>query len=209
MSAIIGEENGLTKEHNSRMLGELDEVLIHDVAGDIIDFGCWKGTMSFLMAQRLQTFGITDKKIYLVDTFTGHPTEQITTLDKKWSFINNLEYFRNPSIDSIIDTFKTLGFDNYEIIQGDINNADTIDRLPASVCFASLDFNMFVPTIYTLGYLSQVMSNKSIVIEDDYENIDGITLAFNHLCHVGLFKVKKGYNPGGSFQLKSQHDKVS
>lgn len=202
MSTIIGEENGLTKEHNSRMLGELDDVLIHDVAGDIIDFGCWKGTMSFLIAQRLQVFDITDKKIYLVDTFTGHPTEQITTLDEKWGFINNLEYFRNPSIDNIVDTFKTLGFDNYEIIQGDVNNADTMDRLPKSVCFASLDFNMFVPTIYTLTYLSRTMSRQSVIIEDDYENIEGITSAFNYLCRAGVFKVKKRYNPGGSFQLK-------
>lgn len=192
---MIGTENGLTVEHNSRLLGELEEVLKNDTVGDIADIGCWKGTLSFLMAQMLIKYN-SQKTIYLYDTFCGHDQNQIKDIDKKWGFINNLDYFKNPSIEHIEKTFGALNFTNYVIVKGDVGQ--TLVNAP-SLSFASLDLNLFEPTSISLSILKNKLAPNGIIIEDDYNNITGITEAFNQ-CD--WLKIKKEYKPGASFVWK-------
>jgi hypothetical protein len=193
---MIGTENGLSVAHNSRLLGELEEVLVNNIDGDIADIGCWWGTLSFLMAQILMRHN-SQKTIYLYDTFSGHNQEQIQDIDKDWGFINNLNYFKSPSIEYIHEAFKSLGFSNYVIVKGDI--LETLESAPI-FCFASLDLNLFVPTSKSLTVLENKLSKDGVVIEDDYNNITGITQAFSH-CE--WLKVKKEYLPGASFVWKN------
>lgn len=193
---MIGEENGLTIGHNSRLLNELEEILKNGVAGDIADIGCWKGTLSFLMAQILLKYN-SQKTIYLYDTFCGHDQSQIKDIDKKWGFINNLDYFKTPSIEHIEQTFSKLNFTNYVIVKGDVGQ--TLVNAP-SLSFASLDLNLYEPTSISLSILKDKLVSNGIIIEDDYNNITGITEAFNK-CD--WLKIKKEYTSGASFVWKN------
>ena len=51
------------------------------VPGDFVECGVWKGGSAMMMALALQHFGISDRKIYLYDTYEGmtEPTAEDTT----------------------------------------------------------------------------------------------------------------------------------
>lgn len=191
----IYEENGLTKEHNSRMMCELEYVLDNNVEGDIADIGCWQGTMSFIMAEILLKRN-TDKTIYLFDTFEGHNTSQIDKVDESWAFINNLNYFKLDNIVKNIEkTFGAIRFKNYRIVKGDI--FETFELKYPKFCFASLDLNFYNPTVRALSFMENHLSENGLIIEDDYNNIEGITKAFNEN---NRFKIFNTFNPGASFR---------
>ena len=54
----------------SIILRELERVLSQAVAGDVVEFGCYVGTTSVPMAQRLRS---TDKRLFVYDSFEGLP----------------------------------------------------------------------------------------------------------------------------------------
>jgi SAM-dependent methyltransferase len=196
MSDIIGEENGLSVEHNSRMLIELENVLEKNIEGEIADIGCWQGTISFLIAQILKKRNI-EKTIYLFDTFDGHILSQIKDVDKNWSFINNLPYFKTKNIvDSIKNKFEQIGYTNYKIVQGDVLKTFELDY--PQFCFASLDLNFYEPTMSAIKFMEKHISPGGIIIEDDYENIDGITQAFNGQKNI---QIVNRFSPGASFKF--------
>lgn len=191
---MIGEENGLKKSHNSRMLGELERVLNSEIDGAIADIGCWQGTVSFLMAEILIRRNI-DKTIYLFDTFEGHKESQITEIDKQWAFIDNLDHFKVDNIvNNIIKTFKEIGYSNYKIVKGDILETFALDY--PKFCFASLDLNFYGPTVSAINFMEEHMTTGGVIIEDDYDNIDGITKAFDENKNI---KIINQFHPGASF----------
>ena len=51
------------------LYANIRHVMIHDIPGDIVECGVWKGGMVLLAALTLKKFGDTSRKIYLYDTF--------------------------------------------------------------------------------------------------------------------------------------------
>lgn len=179
-------KNGLDCKHNSRFLSGLKEVVEKNVEGDFFDIGCWKGTSSFYAALFFKKNQITNRKIYLFDTFSGHPESQKQEIDKKWGFDSKLGYFINPSIDEIRNTFKQLDFDNYEIVVGDI--FETLSSIKTKIGFATTDLNHYLPTKFALEYLSENLEDNGMIFEDDYSNIEGISLAVDELIKENKLK---------------------
>lgn len=173
---LIGTENGLSVEHNSRFIFGLEKVINENVKGDFFDIGCWRGTKSFLAADYFLKNNITDRSIYLFDTFEGHVG--VSDKDQEWGFIHKLDEFKVVSTDDIKHTFELLGFSNYHIIKGDIR--ETLPKhLNVKVAFCVTDLNLYEPTKYTLDFLKNSMVNGSLLHEDDYNNITGITQCFD------------------------------
>lgn len=50
-----------------------EEVLRHNVLGDVIETGVWKGGATIYLAGILKANGITDKRVYVADSFAGLP----------------------------------------------------------------------------------------------------------------------------------------
>ncbi|HSV10124.1 MAG TPA: TylF/MycF/NovP-related O-methyltransferase, partial [Hanamia sp.] len=49
----------------------IDYIFKNDIEGDFVECGVWKGGSSMLMAMMLKQHGMTNKKLYLYDTFEG------------------------------------------------------------------------------------------------------------------------------------------
>lgn len=172
--------------HNSRFLVGLKEIVEKNVPGDFFDIGCWKGTLSFYAALFFKENDVTDRKIYLFDTFEGHPENQKEEIDKQWGFDSKLDYFKNTSIDDIVATFEKLKFNNYQIVKGDI--FETLPKTNTKIAFATTDLNHYVPTKFALEYLCEKLSDQGMIFEDDYGNIQGINLAIDELINEGKIK---------------------
>lgn len=165
-------KNRLSLQHNSEFLKGLKTVI--NQKGCIYDVGCWTGTISFICAKFLMENNI-DKKIYLFDTFTGHPEDKRTDIDDEWKY--PLGEFKNVDIESIKNTFNQMNFNNYEIVQGDV--CETLKEIKEKPAFISLDLNYYASTKGALEILNKNHYKHTIIWEDDYDNIQGINKAYN------------------------------
>src|SRR5919108_423410 len=52
---------------------QIQHVLCHNVPGNFVECGVWRGGSSFLMAELLRQAGVTDRKVWLFDSFEGLP----------------------------------------------------------------------------------------------------------------------------------------
>lgn len=195
MSHIL--KNGLDYNHNIEFVKGLQTVL--DKEGCIYDIGCWTGTLSFLCAQFLIENNI-DKKIYLFDTFDGHPSERRTEEDSSWNF--PIEGFKNVCIDDIKRTFAQLNFSNYELVKGDV--CETIKQVSETPAFISLDLNYYASTKCALEALNGNHYKHTIIWEDDFNNIQGINKAYTECPFVEEINLNQSRGSFFKFVIKNE-----
>ena len=56
-------------------------ILNNDIKGDFVECGVWRGGSSMLIAGMLHNRNLTDRKIYLYDTFEGMPPPSVKDVD--------------------------------------------------------------------------------------------------------------------------------
>ena len=103
-------KNGLSVEHNAEFIKGLEYACSNNVPGDFFDIGAWTGTVSYFAAIFFKLNNI-NKKIYLFDTFEGHPRVHYTDKDSSWSF--NTDEFKNVNIDNIVNSFVSTSIFHY------------------------------------------------------------------------------------------------
>lgn len=148
----------------SVVLRELERVLAASVPGDVTEFGCYVGTTSVYLAERLKS---TDRTLWLYDSFEGLPPkaaedhspagEQFVTgelLATKKQLIANLKQAHVPMPRITKGWFSAL------------TEAD----VPGQVAFAFLDGDYYHSVKDPLKLLWPRLSPGAIVVVDDYAN---------------------------------------
>lgn len=187
--------NGSSVEHNIEFIKGLEQVCSDNIPGDFFDIGSWTGTVSFFAAVFFKLNNI-NKRIYLFDTFDGHPPKHKTDKDDSWR--SNINDYKDVNTTVIVNIFNRIGYSNYELVKGDI--FDTLPKFKDHpISFASLDLNYYAPTKFALQFL-QTNNFKGTIFEDDYQNIDGITNAFDESIFVKKHD-KLNSVRGGFFKL--------
>jgi O-methyltransferase len=172
----------------SVVLRELQRVLTAGVSGDVTEFGCYVGTTSVYLAERLKDTG---RMLWLYDSFEGLPPktsedsspvgEQFVTgelLATKKQLISNLKQARVPMPKITKGWFSDL----------------TRDDVPNKVAFAFLDGDYYHSVKDPLKLLWPVLSPGAIVVVDDYANeaLPGAAKAVNEwlIGHQATIKVE-------------------
>ncbi len=62
---------GLKRLANARSC--IESILADDIPGDVIEAGVWRGGMSIFMRGVLKAHGVSDRKVWLADSFQGVP----------------------------------------------------------------------------------------------------------------------------------------
>lgn len=146
------------------MLRELEHVLTAGIPGDAVEFGCYVGTTSVYLAERLRD---TDRGLWLYDSFEGLPPktsedyspagEQFVTgelLATKKQLINNLKQARVPMPRITKGWFS------------DLTGAD----IPERVAFAFLDGDYYHSVKDPLKLIWPRLSPGAVIVVDDYAN---------------------------------------
>ena len=118
------------------VLNELRQTL--DLPGDVVEFGCYEGDTSILLADVLRNQ--PDKWLYLYDSFEGLPEK--TAEDKSadgWRFQAG-ELKASP--DTVRSKFKKYDLPEPVIVKGWFDQLDNSD-LPESISFALLDGDFY------------------------------------------------------------------
>lgn len=146
------------------ILRELETVLTNGVEGDVTEFGCYVGTTSVFLAQRLKA---TNKQLYLYDSFEGLPPK--TTEDEspaglqfktgellapKKELVKNLRQANVP-----MPTIKKAWFSH-------LTEAD----IPTAIAFAFLDGDYYHSIKDPLTLIWNHLAPGATIIVDDYAN---------------------------------------
>ncbi len=152
----------------------IEDVLAHGVPGDLIETGVWRGGATILMRAVLKAHGVTDRLVWVADSFAGLPAPDSNRYPRDEG--DQLHTFRQlaVSLEQVQDNFRRYGLldDQVRFLKGWFREtlpSAPIDRLAV----LRLDGDLYQSTIEALESLYDRISVGGYVIVDDYGNVAG------------------------------------
>jgi hypothetical protein len=155
------------------------EVLETGVPGDLVETGVWRGGAAILMRAVLEAYGVTDRKVWLADSFEGLPKPDVERypLDAGDIF-HSYNPFLGVSLDTVRENFRRYGLldDQVRFLPGWFR--DTLPGAPIDrIAVLRLDGDMYGSTMEALTGLYDRVSPGGHVIVDDYGEVPGCRAA--------------------------------
>jgi O-methyltransferase len=150
------------------------------VPGDFVECGVWKGGASMMMAKTLMSLGVTDRKIYLYDTFEGmtKPTEEDKSVMSGKAPVQDIwereqagdhnNWCYGP-IDGVKAAMATTGYpaENLIFVKGPVE--ETLPKtLPGQIAMLRLDTDWYSSTKHEMEHLFPLLVKDGVLILDDY-----------------------------------------
>ncbi len=181
--SIIQKVRPFTMTSNERLYGLIESVryvINNNIEGDFVECGVWKGGSMMAIAKTLQMMGVTNRHLYLYDTFAGMtaPTDDdIDQLDRDAA--TQLTNEENDKTESVVWAFsgldevkKNIASTNYpsefiHFIEGDV--LKTIPAtIPNQIALLRLDTDWYESTKHEMEHLFPKLIAKGVIIIDDY-----------------------------------------
>ena len=156
-----------------------DYVARNGIRGAVVECGVWKGGQAAIIASKLASAGVTDKPIYLFDTFDGMTPPsaadaRMTGKRQKASVIFDERIRREGSwnrspLTEVEWTMRSTPypFDRFEFVQGNV--MDTIPaKAPWEIALLRLDTDFYDSTRHEMEYLFDSLVPGGVFICDDY-----------------------------------------
>ena len=166
---------------NVRALTE--SVIGNGIPGDLVETGVWRGGACILMRAVLEAYGVTDRCVWLADSFSGlPPPDEINfpadTGDKFHTYIDLA-----VSLEEVKENFRRYSLldDQVQFVQGWFR--DTLPTFPAQqIALLRLDGDMYESTIIALDSLYARVSTGGYVIVDDFHVVPACQQAVEDFC---------------------------
>jgi O-methyltransferase len=147
----------------------IESILREKVPGDLIETGAWRGGACILMRAVLAAYGITDRRVFVADSFEGLPPPDADKYkhdkgDRHYTF-----RYLAVSKETVAENFRKYGLldDQVVFLQGWF-----MDTLPAApiqqLAVMRLDGDMYESTLDALASLYHKLSPGGYCIIDDY-----------------------------------------
>jgi hypothetical protein len=152
-------------------------VVQHDIPGDIVECGVWRGGSMQACAKTLLSMQSTDRDLYLFDTFEGMtpPTEEDTRTDGKSAAELLAAYEKDRAIwavatlDDVKSGFTEVPYpeERLHYVQGKVE--DTVpDEAPEQISILRLDTDWYASTKHELDHLYSRLVSGGVLLIDDY-----------------------------------------
>ena len=150
-------------------------IIRNGIKGDFAECGVWKGGSVMLVAYTLLEAGITDRKIYLYDTYEGmtKPGEKDGETEKKeWEKNKVNGQLNNWCLSPLEEVQANMAItaypkDNIVYVKGKVEQ--TIPgTLPGKIALLRLDTDWYESTKHELNHLYPLLEKGGILIIDDY-----------------------------------------
>jgi hypothetical protein len=154
-------------------LQELSEdVIANDVPGDFIEAGAWRGGATIFMRGILKAHGITDRTVWVADSFEGLPPPNVEQYpEDEGSTFHEWELLA-VSLKNVKRNFQRYHLldDQVKFLEGWFK--DTLPDAPIEqLAILRIDADMYQSTTEALQYLYPKLSPGGWVIVDDYSCI--------------------------------------
>lgn len=146
------------------------ETVIKDgINGDLIEAGVWRGGACIFMRAILAVRGITDRRVFVADSFAGLPEPNAAFPQDKGDK-HHTQDFLAVSEDDVKDNFRKYGLldDQVAFLKGWFK--DTLPNAPIEhLSVMRVDADMYESTIDVLVNLYPKLSEGGFCIIDDYD----------------------------------------
>ena len=151
----------------------LERILDDGVEGDVIETGVWRGGATIFMRGVLKAHGVTDRTVWVADSFEGlpPPDPQTYPADAGMDLCDIAELA--VSLDEVRDNFARYGLldDRVRFLKGFFR--DTLPTAPIErLSLLRLDGDLYESTMQALTHLYPKVSPGGFVIVDDYHAIE-------------------------------------
>jgi O-methyltransferase len=150
------------------------------IPGDFVECGVWKGGASMMMAMTLKQLGVTDRQIYLYDTYEGmtKPTDEdksvipgkgsVLDIWQKYQAKDHNEWCYGP-LEGVQEAMRSTGYPEHKItfVKGMVE--DTIPGTkPSKIALLRLDTDFYTSTKHEMEHLFPLLEKDGVLILDDY-----------------------------------------
>jgi hypothetical protein len=145
-------------------------VLEEGVPGDFIETGVWKGGTTIFMRGMLRAYGVTDRRVYVADSFEGVPPPDANTYPADQGSPFHLWPGLAVGLPAVRENFARFGLldDQVEFVKGWFR--DTLPLLRGRTwAVVRLDGDLYESTVDALENLYDGLSVGGWLIVDDYE----------------------------------------
>ena len=161
-----------------------------NIKGDIFEFGIFKGT-SLIRTLHFVKFLKLNKKVYGFDAFGNFPKKNLTiNSDKKFSKTHDAGSpgLSDKTINKILKKKKLL---NYKLIKGNVLNTlkPFLKNYNSRISMLFMDLDVYDPTIFVLNNLYARLNKGGVIICDNFNIVEGETLAFIEFVKLNKLKI--------------------
>lgn len=157
---------GMTRMRNIRQCAE--QVLDDGVPGDFIETGAWRGGACIFMRAVLKAYGVTDRKVWVADSFEGLPA-----FDGRFEADAGDQHHTRDELAIGVEQVRE-NFARYDLLDDQVEFlvgwfSDTLPSAPIEqLALLRLDGDMYASTMDALDALYDKVSVGGYVIVDDY-----------------------------------------
>ena len=167
-----------------------ESIISKNIPGDLIETGVWRGGACIMMRAVLHAYNVTDRKVWLADSFEGLPPPNVNDYpqDKNETFHEHAELAISlEDVKLNFERYKLLD-DQVEFIKGWFK--DTLANPPVGeLALIRLDGDLYESTIQPLTALYDKLSVGGYVIVDDYHVVEPCKIAVHDFFEI------KGISP--------------
>jgi hypothetical protein len=146
----------------------MDRIVSDGVPGDFIETGVWKGGATIFMRGFLQAHGITDRRVWVADSFEGLP-KPTRPEDNGWDLSKETMPYLAVSLDEVRELFSRYELldDQVQFLKGWFK--DTLPAAPIeNLALLRLDGDLYESTMDAISNLYHKLSPGGFLIVDDY-----------------------------------------
>jgi O-methyltransferase len=154
------------------------DVLNHDVPGDLIEAGVWRGGATIFMRAVLEARGDTERTVWVADSFEGLPKPDAAAYPADAGDIHWTLDHLAVSLDEVKENFERYGLLDQRVrfVKGWFK--DTLLRAPIErLAILRVDADMYGSTLEVFQSLYSKVSVGGYVIIDDYGAVPGCSKA--------------------------------
>lgn len=152
-----------------RLQSCIEDVLANDVPGDFIETGVWRGGTCIFMRAMLKSHGVTDRSVWVADSFEGLPPPNAEKYPHDAGDISHTAEELAIPLEEVKSNFERYGLldDQVHFLKGFFS--DTLPDAPIEkLAVARLDGDMYESTMDALTSLYPKLSVGGYLIVDDY-----------------------------------------
>lgn len=147
----------------------VEDVLQNNIEGDLIETGVWRGGATIFMRGILKHYGITDRKVFVADSFEGLPKPEDEKYpadigDGLWA----CEYLKVSMKEVAKNFWKYHLFDNQVVFLKGFFEKSLPNAPINKLAVLRLDGDMYSSTMQVLDTLYDKLSVGGYIIIDDY-----------------------------------------
>lgn len=143
----------------------LQNQIYKKINGDVIEVGVFRGGSIIKMGLKLKELK-SNKIIYGVDTFEGHPYSSEEDIMEDGKIYHPKGRYSDTDFEKVKKIILEKGADNIVLYKGKINNISVLKN--KKFCFAHVDVDTYISTRQCIEFLKSRIAKGGMILFDDY-----------------------------------------